>query len=455
MIHNKFFKVIALGLLLSSTACDPLDVEPQASLPAETAFNTRTGAEAGLVGAYSALQSANYMGLRYFVFSDLTADNAMHTGTFPSFAQIAQRNILPENVELSNMWNAIYVGINRANNLIANVPNVEDPAFNKESVLAQARFLRAYHYFNLINYFGGSTTGYGDNGLGVPLRTEPTLTPEDAAPTARASEAEVIAQVLADLDFAIENLPESFAGAAGKGRATQAAALALKSRVQLYQKNYQAAADLAQQVIETDRFTLVDNYRDIYEQRNTAEAIWELQFDPVNSNSIAFFWLPTALGGRNEVSPSTSLAAAHEEGDERLNTNVLTSTYTGKYTRISDGTDHVLLIRYAEVLLNRAEALARIGGAENLLEATNLLNEVRERAELAPIVPLTQEALIDAILQERRVELANEGHRWFDLRRTGRAAEELNITDLNRLRWPIPQREILNAEELVEQNPGY
>ncbi|RDV15644.1 RagB/SusD family nutrient uptake outer membrane protein [Pontibacter diazotrophicus] len=455
MIHNKYFKIVALGLLLSSTACDPLDVEPQASLPAETALDNRTGAEAGLIGAYSALQSVNYMGLRYFTFADLTADNAIHSGTFPSFAQISQQNILPDNVELSNMWNAIYAGINRANNLIANVPNVDDPAFNQESVLGQARFLRAYHYFNLINYFGGSTTGFGDNGLGVPLRTEPTITPEDANPTPRASEAEVIALVLEDLDYAIANLPESFAGAAGKGRATQAAALALKSRVQLYQGNYQDAAELAQQVIESERFTLVDNYQDIYEQRNTAESIWELQFDPVNDNSIAFFWLPTGLGGRNEVSPSPDLAAAHEEGDERLNTNVLTPTYTGKYTRISDGTDHVMLIRYAEVLLNRAEALARLGGIENLLEATSLLNEVRERAELAPVVELTQEALIDAILQERRIELANEGHRWFDLRRTQRAAEELEITDPNRLLWPIPQREVLNSEDLVEQNPGY
>lgn len=455
MIHNKYFKIVALGLLLSSSACDPLDVEPQASLPAETALSNRTGAEAGLIGAYSALQSVNYMGLRYFVFADLTADNALHTGTFPSFAQISQRSILTDNVELSNMWNAIYVGINRANNLIANVPSVDDPAFNKESVLGQARFLRAYHYFNLINYFGGSPSGFGNNGLGVPLRTTPTLTPGDADPTPRASEAEVIAQVLEDLDFAIANLPESFAGAAGKGRATRSAAIALKSRVQLYQNNYQDAADLAGQVIETERFELVDNYQDIYEQRNTAESIWELQFDAVNSNSIAFFWLPTSLGGRNEVSPATNLAVAHEEGDERLETNVLTTTYTGKYTRISDGTDHVMLIRYAEVLLNRAEALARIGGVENMLEATALLNEVRDRAELAPVAELTQEALIDAILKERRIELANEGHRWFDLRRTGRAAEVLGITDPNRLRWPIPQREILNSEDLVEQNPGY
>ncbi|MHA6246528.1 RagB/SusD family nutrient uptake outer membrane protein [Pontibacter sp. CAU 1760] len=447
MLHTRYFKMIALSMLLSAAACDPLDVEPQASLPADAAFNNRTGAEAGLIGAYSALQSVNYMGLRYFTFADLTADNAMHTGTFPSFAQIAQRSILPENVELSNMWNAIYTGINRANNLIQNVPSVDDPAFNKESVLAQARFLRAYHYFNLINYFGGSPTGYGDNGLGVPLRTTPTLTPGDANPTPRASEQEVINLVMEDLNYAITNLPESFAGAAGKGRATKWAALALASRVQLYQDNYQQAAEFAQQVIASGRYMLVPNYRDIYELKNTAEAIWELQFDPVNSNSIAFFWLPTSLGGRNEVSPTTGLAAAHEAGDERLATNVLTSTYTGKYTRVSDGTDHVLLIRYAEVLLNRAEALARIGGAENLVEATSLLNQVRARAELTPVVPLSQEALIDTILAERRVELANEGHRWFDLRRTGRASAVLGVTDPNKLLWPIPQREILNSED--------
>ena len=155
MINTKYFKIIALGLLLSTTACDTLDVEPQASLPAETAFTNKSAAEAGLIGAYSALQSANYMGLRYFAFADMTADNIAHTGTFPSFAQIANRQILPDNVELSNMWNIIYSGINRANNIIAQVPEINDPSFNnKESVVAQARFLRAYHYFKLINYFG-------------------------------------------------------------------------------------------------------------------------------------------------------------------------------------------------------------------------------------------------------------------------------------------------------------
>jgi starch-binding outer membrane protein, SusD/RagB family len=445
MINKKYFKIVALGLLLSTSACEVLDVEPQASLAAGSAFNTRIGVEAGIIGAYSALQSANYQGLRYWAFSDLATSNVAHTGTFPSFAQIDQNNILADNVEINNMWNVIYDGINRTNTLINAIPAINDPAFNKEGALAEARFLRAYHYFNLLNYFGGSATGYGNGGLGVPLKLTPTLIAADAEPLTRSSEAEIIAQVIQDLDFAGENLAGT-----NKGRATKTAALALKSRVTLYQKNYQAAAESAQQALDRNN-SLVANYADIYALRNTSEAIWELQFDPVNSNSIAFFWLPTSMGGRNEISPDASLAGAHETGDLRLPVNVNTS-FTRKYTRIQGGDDNVVLIRVAEVILNKAEALARIGGEENELEARTLVNRIRARAGLAALeATVTGQSLIDAILKERRIELAHEGHHWFDLRRTNTTG----LADANKNLWPIPQREVLTSSGVITQNPGY
>lgn len=437
-------------MLLSISACDVLEIEPQADLSANTAFTSRTGVEAGLIGAYSSLQSGNYQGLRYWLFADLATNNVAHTGTFPSFAQIEQNNILADNVEISNMWNTIYNGINRVNTLITAIPAIEDAAFNKEAALAEAKYLRAYHYFNLINYFGGSPTGFGQNGVGVPLILTPTLVAGDAEPKERASEAEVIAQVNQDLNEAIANLPASFGGISGKGRATKAAALALKSRVALYQKNYQEAADRAKEVMDLNRFILQPNYADIYSLRNTQESIWELQFDPVNSNFIAFFWFPTSMGGRNEVSPDASLAGAHEAGDKRLPVNV-NGSYTLKYTRIAGRDDNVVLIRFAEVLLNRAEALARIGGAENLVEATTLLNRIRTRAGLASIAPATQEELIAAILKERRVELAHEGHHWFDLRRTNMTG----LADADKNLWPIPQREVLTSGGVITQNRGY
>lgn len=447
MINTRYFKIIALGLLLSTSACEVLDVEPQASLPADTAFTTRIGVEAGLIGAYSALQSGNYQGLRYWLFADLATDNVAHTGSFPSFSQIDLNSILADNVELNNMWNTIYNGINRVNNLIVAIPTIQDAAFNNDQALAEARFLRAYHYFNLLNYFGGSPTGYGNNGAGVPLILTPTLSAADAEPKARATEAEVIAQVLQDLDFAQANLPLN-----SRGRATKGTALALLSRVHLYQKNYTEAADYAKQVMDLSKYSLVPNYLDIYALKNTPESIWELQFDPVNSNSIAFFWLPTSLGGRNEVSPTNNLASAHEAGDERKAVNNYTTTYTAKYTRIADGTDHVMLVRYAEVLLNRAEALARLGGVTNELEAISLVNMVRSRAELPALDPtLTGQALIDAILKERRIELAHEGHRWFDLRRTNNTG----LADANKNLWPIPQREVLTSSGVIAQNEGY
>jgi starch-binding outer membrane protein, SusD/RagB family len=466
MINTRYFKVVALGLLLSTASCDVLDIEPQASLPADTALTTKAGVEAGLIGAYSSLQSGNYMGLRYFLFADLMTENVNHTGTFPSFAQIKQRNILADNTEINNIWNSIYNAINRTNTLIAAIPAIEDASFNKEAALGEARFLRAYHYFNLINYFGGSPQGYGySGGVGVPLILTPTLTAADAVAKKRATEAEVMAQVSADLDYAEANIPVSYAGgaAATKGRATKAAVLAIRSRIALYQRNYEAAATYAKRVMdEYPSFTLMPNYGDIYVLRNTAESIWELQFDPVNSNSIAFFWFPTSLGGRNEVSPSTTLAAAHTTGDTRKAVNNVSNSYTRKYTRISTSDDHVVLVRLAEVLLNRAEALTHIGGQANLEEAIVLLNRIRTRAGLAPLFVSTvagvttydtssATAIRTAILQDRRLELASEGHYWFTLRRTNNTGVE----NPNKNLWPIPQREVLTSGGVIAQNTDY
>ena len=119
---------------IAGTSCEKiLDQEPASSLDASTAFTTRQGVEAGVLGIYSALQSGNYYGLRYWALADLYADVLTHTGTFPSFAQYANRQLLPDNVENTNMWSTIYDGINRANNIRAAVPNISDPAFNKEA----------------------------------------------------------------------------------------------------------------------------------------------------------------------------------------------------------------------------------------------------------------------------------------------------------------------------------
>lgn len=464
MKHILLTRALAASLFFTiTTSCEKiLETEPLASLPADEAYTTRQGLDAGLNGMYSSLAGANYYGLRYPTFADMGADNILWRGTFPSFQQIYQNNILPDNVELSNMWGSIYSSISRTNYIIAAAETFNDPAYNKVDAIGQARGLRAFHYMNLLGYWGGSPSGYGQGGLGVPLRLEPVLLTSETDPIPRSSEQEVIDQVNADLDFAIANCANT-----NKGFMSKNAAIALKARFALRNGNYQMAADLTNQLkSSTGTYPLVANYADLYLLKNQTESIWELQYNAVNTNQFAFFWYPTANGGRNELDPSATLLSAHEAGDKRLPVNTVTTAtvpgapivgITQKFSRVL-GDDNFVIVRYAEVALTRAEALARLG--TNTEEALTLLNAIRTRAGLPARTALAGTALINAILQERRVELAHEGLRWFDLRRTNSVATTLSgFTQPFRNLWPIPQREVLNSvvngRSEIEQNPGY
>lgn len=456
-MKKQFIYILALMSTLTFSCTKVLDQLPQTALDANQAFTTRSGIEAGIIGVYNSLQSGNYYGLRYWALSDMYADNIRHTGTFPSFAQFFNRSLLADNVEITNIWNTIYAGINRANNIIAATPKVNDPSLNKDQILSEARVLRAYFYFDLIRAFGGSPNGYNQpNGLGVPLITKPTLSPADASPNARASEANVYTQILADLDFAINN--PGFSNKNTAGRLGKFAAKALKARVQLYRGQWADAEALSTDVIANGGYSLVStaNYATIWLQKNSSESIFELQFDPTNSNAIAFFFYPTSRGGRNEIKGTPDLLNAHEPGDVRKDVNYVSAApLTGttlKYTRVSSGDDNVTLIRLAEMYLVRAEARARQG---NLLGALADVNVIRARAGLSASLAVTQDQVLAAIAKEKRLELAYEGHRWFELRRTNNTSISLPAGQENRALWPIPQREVQTSNNIITQNPGY
>ncbi len=455
-LSNYKWAAVVATLLLAS--CDILDrQQPQASLSPEQIWVDNSSVQAALIGAYSSLQSANYYGLRHWSFAGLAADEITWTGTFPSFGQISNKQVLADNVEWNNLWNAIYVGINRANNIIAAVPGISDPALNKEAALGEARFLRALHYMNLVSWFGGTPEGFGTSaGLGLPLFVSPTLTAPDAEPKPRSTEAEIWSVVNADLEFAIENLPAS----GGPARATRNAAIALKARAALYQGDWAEADARASSVIEGDGSDLNPVFADLYLIKNSApESIFELQFDAVNSNTIAFFFYPTARGGRNELAPNTEFLNAHEEGDVRLQVNNGSTApqpaagSSAKYFRIAGGDDNVIIIRRAELYLIAAEAAAK-ASSSNIGRSNTLVNAIRDRAGLDPISLATAQDVEDAVLQERRFELAFEGHRWFDLRRTNRIVSLFGIEPFRAL-MPIPQREVLTSDNVVTQNPQY
>ncbi len=453
--------LFSIGLLVSSCEKQLIEQKPQASLDATTAFVDGPSVRAGINGVYSALQSGNYYGLRYQVMAELYADNLSHVGTFPSFAQIANKNILPDNAEVVNMYNSIYSGINNANIIIAAIPNITDPTLNKDVALAELRTARALMYFDLIRYWGGSNDGYNKaNGVGVSLKLTPTATEADAAPVARSTEAAIFTQILADLDFAlgVTAFPDKVS-AANSYRIGKDFANALKARVQLYREQYDNAETLTSAIISSGRYSLLPtaSYGNIWSAKNTIESIFELEFNSADQNSIAFFYYPSNRGGRNEISSSAALNTAHEStADVRKAINFTTAAPTNKTAkafRVSTGDDNVILFRLAEAYLIRAEARAR-KSVPDLIGALADLNLIRTRAGLPALVLVSQTDILEAILRERRVELAHEGHRWFDLRRFGRVAT-LGISQPFRALWPIPQREVLTSGSIITQNVGY
>ena len=183
--------------------------------------------------------------------------------------------------------------------------------------------------------------------------------------------------------------------------------------------------------------------------------IWQLYFSTTDKNFMAFYWYPSTLGGRNEFDPATAFPNVHPSGDLRLAINVPATPVgtTTKYTSVANGTDYFECVRYAEVVLTIAEAAAQTG---DLITATTNLNIIRKRAGLANSTATTAATLLTDILLQRRLELAYEGHYWFDLRRTNTIlAAQPTYTQTFRYLMPIPLREVNLTNGLITQNTGY
>jgi starch-binding outer membrane protein, SusD/RagB family len=424
-------------------ACDsPLDTDPTASIDAATALTTARGVELGLNGAYAGLRSGNIYGNVHMVYPDMYADNLDFTGTFQTDREVAQRNITTNNGQILSTWATSYNVINRVNNLLEAIPQVTGLTADQQSrYRGEALFIRALTYFDLTRHFGG-----------VPLVLEPARGVGPSALVSRATQAEVYTRVIQDLEAAVPLLPNSRV----QGRATRQAANALLSRVYLETGQHALARDRATTVISSQLYSLAPSFRSIWTTKHSAESIFELHFTVNTSNSLAFWYFPATLGGRWGFSPTTDLYNSFEVGDARRDATIRiagTQRYGFKYFRVENGDDNVVVLRLAEMYLNRAEANARLNTDAATVRAD--IDVVRARAGLPPLLVTvtSQAALLNAILQERRSEFAFEGHRFFDLRRFGVAAERLSIPE-NRLLWPIPQAE-MDVNENLQQNAGY
>ncbi|HJP67855.1 MAG TPA: RagB/SusD family nutrient uptake outer membrane protein [Sphingomicrobium sp.] len=450
---------------LSLSACsNVLDVPPTSSISSEAAIADAVGARAALAGAYAGLQQDGLYGVDFINWTEVLSDNAQHSGTFDDWATADDHILRSDNFTNEEIWDNSYDEINRANVIIAKVPGVADlDQTEKNEILGEAYFLRALVYHDLVRLWGNTTT------LGVPLRLEPVASAVEANQIARASGAETYTQILADLAQAKQLITK---GRSQTRQASLGAVSAIEARVRLYMGDY-AGAEAAAAAVEAMGYSLATNFADLFEATggNTTEDIFRVTFTPTQAQSVSFYYLPKALGGRWEVAPTGALDAgtgtlgiiaafdpssngsisAYNPTDLRGKYSIAragTRTYAAKF-RNPTGDEDIHVIRLGEVILIRAEALARLG---RVPEAIAEYNRLRVRAGLAPDpLTLTQAEALAAVARERRLELAFEGDRWPDMVRTNTGLTNISA---GQTRLPIPQSE-LDVAPNVTQNPGY
>jgi hypothetical protein len=470
--------LLIAGALLGTAACNSdsvLDVDPTTSIPEEQAIINAQTARAALAGAYNALQDATettdgwYYAETFIDFGDLRTDNTEHIGTFTGYQDNDDVDTRADDGSIERMWDEIYIAISRANVLIARLPSVPglDPA-ERDNMLGQAHFLRALSYHNLVKSWAGPIPGNSDS-EGVPLRLEPVSDLTSAASIQRASRAEVYTQILADLQQAAtllaptSRLCTSACITSEATRANFGAVKALEARVHLYREDWANALTAANATL-AEGYTLAPSFGELFtaEGTPTDEDIFRIVYTPQEASLLGFYYLPDFLGGRWEVAPTQDLFDAYEAGDERRDLTIGVTEqgelYGAKYPT-SIGSEDFHAIRLAEVILTKAEALARQG---QLGLAVDEYNRVRARAGLAPhVLGLTvannQSAVLAAIWNERRLEFALEGERFAELVRTGQflAVMGLGPDRAFQSRYPIPQNERDVTNNALTQNPGY
>ncbi len=457
----------------------------------ETYFNTEEDYQNALIGAYDLLQST-YLNV---MMGEIASSNTLAGGESATdvvgIQQIDDMIHTPTNEQLRNVWSWMYAGINRANYILEFQNNIEFP--NKASVLAQARFLRAYYYFELVKWFGD-----------VPLAVDQRILFGTQFDLDRTPTSEIYTQLELDLIYAADNLPYM---QPETGRVTKGAAQALLGKIYLYQEKYPQAASILSELINSGPYDLVTDYSTLFENdnENNIESVFEVQYSDeegagfgclqcsegnvaVGFNGPRNFNGPLFESGFSFNVPTQEVYDLFEENDARKDIAILniekfalenqdynngsgvswtegyehTGFYNRKYiprqgdSNIGDqnltNPNNYRAIRFADVLLMAAEA-HHFNGNDGL--ALQYLNRVRLRAGLNEISVGGNE-LTNAIYLERRLELVGEGHHFFDLVRTGRAANEIQgfTAGKNEL-FPIPEIEIQLTGNRWVQNPGY
>ena len=490
MNYKKYLIIFIIAAALFS--CKKyLDKSPLDSVNTSNFWKTRDDAISAINGAYQPMQWPKLFNLRIWS-SDIWAGNSIvgaGGGTDGIETQdIANFVTTTDNAAALDIWRGPAPGILRCNLVLQNVPAMSIDESLKNRILGEAKFLRATYYFILVRLFGD-----------VPLITIPQ-TPEDDLRPLRTPKTQVYDLIIQDLTDAINLLPtKDTYNASDIGRASKGSAAGMLAKVYLTLGNYQKTADLCKQVTSLG-YTLNPNYGDNFNPslKNTNESLFEIQY--IGKTSFSFWdnenqasWVSTFTGPRNSDfvgggygwdQPTQEFADAYEAGDKRKDETILYSgcpdfdgkVYQSSYSvtgynlrkflvpkSISPDYDtnpeDFPVLRYADVLLMQAEAQNELN---QTTEAEAPLNLVRERAGLPDVHGLSKDAMSEKIFHERRMELAFEGERWFDLIRINNGQYGLDFlhsigkvnATTKHLLLPIPQKE-RDSNPNLAQNPGY
>ncbi|MDR1499914.1 MAG: RagB/SusD family nutrient uptake outer membrane protein [Tannerellaceae bacterium] len=443
--------ILISGLILLASCEGLLDPEPTTGVGSERSIYDRQSANTVLSGTYYLLSSSGYYGLNYNFIPFLFADNVGFVG-IQTYYKIFVRNngygetsLQSDNSALSSVWSAVYRTINNANNLIAKVDKVDDPDFTREErdrILGQAYFIRALAYFDLTRYWGG-----------VQIVLTPTTSPDGVNGIKRSSLEETYAQIAGDLLRAEELLKATDS----RIYADLGAAQALSARFNLYRKDWAKAESYSSLLIANEKYEPVKPYSVSFTTKLSRESIFELAYTTSNANPSALWWQPAELGGRYEVTFNDEVTALLEDesiGGERADIVAVTEKgglrYNAKYWRAGRD-DPGSVLRIAEQYLIRAEARVRQG---DLAGGLDDINKIRERAGVPPLAIgeyNTAGKVLLAVEDEWRLEFPDDGHRFFNLARTGRLGAVLG--EVEGYLFPIPIDE-LNKDEALEPNPS-
>ncbi|HMQ00054.1 MAG TPA: RagB/SusD family nutrient uptake outer membrane protein [Cyclobacteriaceae bacterium] len=484
--HTLYILTFLAGIFSCQT--ELLDPTPQIRFSDVVVFDTPSRIAQQVNGLYSGVKSGQFLGGRFFVYGDIRAENFLNeTSNGVTGLETWRHNIVASTNEVNNLWASIYSAINRCNMFLegidANTSKYVSPTFPSDFVSvtvpqykAEARFLRALSYLALIQMYGRPYADGNGSRPGVPLRLQ-AQTSSDNNDLARSSVAEVYAQILSDLNFAEQNLPLNYSGGSADylrvTRAHRNSAIALKTRVYLNMGQYDNVITEANKIVSVTspfvassgvQHTLQDNINNVFSSPyTTLESIFSMPFTPNNlpgvQNGLGSYYNPGPLGiGDYTLNPDGILGdlAAWPATDARRNMTSVGSngkTYLRKFPTGPQHTDYAPVIRYAEVLLNLAEAIARTTSGVDA-RALDLVNAVRQRADASvTLTPASNAELIEAIMTERNIELLGEGFRANDfIRLLQEIPGKAGVTELSpnaeSYVWPIPVSE-LNANKLI------